>query len=174
MAKKKAAAGGAKGPAKAEPARSPAPVPRRDLRRYIYAALDFVFAAIYLVVVTQLTLTQSMLDRFQLMMLPVCAGFMGAGMLVAGRVGWWMTVAGCGAILLSAVLLIARIVVSISFLSGVYGGFGKAATSFALLAIALIAELVVLLPLFQLKYVMSRAGRRTLRVAPPLAARATT
>jgi hypothetical protein len=143
-------------------------VPRKDMRRWIYAALDVVFGIIYLLVVTRLAMTQSTLDRMQLLTLPLAAGVMGAGMLISGKYGWWLAVGGCAALLLSAVLVIARILISISFLAAVYGGFGKAASSFALLAVALVVELVVLLPLFQLRYLLSRAGRRTLGVAPPL------
>ena len=73
-------------------------------------------------------------------------------------------------LLLFAVLLIVRILVSIAFLAGVYGSFGPAASSFALVAAALIVEVVAILPLFPLKYVMSRAGRRALGVMPPLPA----
>ena len=175
MAKKKRPPGPSARPAgpTSERLLAPAAPGRRDPRRWIYAVLDLLFAVIYFIVATQLALTQSTLDRFQLMTLPVFAAAMGAGMLISGRVGWWIAVAGCGALLLSAVLLIARILISISFLAGVYGGFGKAASSFALLAVALIVELVVLVPLFQLKYLNSRAGRRTLGVLAPLPVRAT-
>lgn len=172
MAKKKRAPAAAKPAPAAAPAAAPV-VPPRDLRRYIYAALDVIFAIGYFIFATKFALTQSTLDRIQLMTLPVFAAAMGAGMLIAGQVGWWITVAGCGAVLLSAVLLIARILISIAFLSGVYGGFGQAATFFAWVAVALIVEAVVLLPLFQLKFAMSRAGRRALGVAPPLPVRAT-
>lgn len=165
-AAKSTAAAAAKPAAGAPGAASAGP---REIRRYIYAALDVVFAIGYFVFATKFALTQSTLDRVQLMTLPVFAAAMGAGMLISGQVGWWITVAGCGAVLLSAVLLIARILISIAFLSGVYGGFGAAATFFAWVAVALIVEAVVLLPLFQLKFAMSRAGRR----AFGLAARAT-
>ena len=147
-------------------------VTRPDIRRWIYLALDLVFAVIYFVLATRIALTQSPLDRFQLLTLPAFAAVMAAGMLISKKHGWWISVIGCSALLLSAVIIIARILISISFLAAVYGGFGKAASSFALLAVALIVEVVVLLPLFQLKYLLSRAGRRTLGVMAPLPARA--
>jgi hypothetical protein len=172
MAKKKRSGKAAASPAPPA-ARPELPlVRRRDIRRYIYAVLDVLFAVFYFLVVTRLTLTQSAVDRFQLMTLPVFAGVMGAGMLIAGRAGWWMSVVGCGALLLSAVFVIARVLLSLSFLAGVYGGFGQAASMFALIAVALIVEVVVLLPLVQLRYLMSRQGRRTLGVARPLPASA--
>jgi hypothetical protein len=173
-AKKKRAAGAAgtpKASAKSSAAPTPA-IPRRDLRRYIYAGIDVVFGVIYLVIVTKVALTQSTLDRVQLALLPVFAAGMAAGMLIAGPIGWRIAVGSCIALLASGLILIARILISISFLAGVYGGFGGAATFFAWVAVALVTELVLLLPLFQLKYVMSRGGRRTLGVLPPLPARA--
>jgi hypothetical protein len=176
MAKKKRAAAAAKstaGAAKPGATAAAAAAGPREIRRYIYAGLDVVFAIGYFVFATKFALTQSTLDRVQLMTLPVFAAAMGAGMLISGQVGWWITVAGCGAVLLSAVLLIARILISIAFLSGVYGGFGAAATFFAWVAVALIVEAVVLLPLFQLKFAMSRAGRRAFGLPAPLPVRAT-
>ena len=173
MAKKKRAAAAApKGKAGASTLPDPS-IPRRDLRRFIYAGLDVVFGVIYFIVATKFALTQSTLDRFQLLTLPVIAAAMAGGMLVSGKLGWRISVIACSAMLLSAVLIIARILISISFLAGVYGGFGAAAAFFAWVAVALVVELVVLLPLFQLKYLLSRGGRRTLGVAPALQVRAT-
>ena len=62
--------------------------------------------------------------------------------------------------LLSTILLITRILISAAFLAGVYGAVGKAAAMTSLVAVALIIELVALLPLVQIKFLMSRAGRR--------------
>ena len=44
-------------------------------------------------------------------------------------------------------VLIVRVLVSAAFLAGVYGAFGKAAASFALIAVALVIEVVGLLPI---------------------------
>lgn len=172
MAKNKRPTQGAK--SKSAPLPPTPLVKRPDIRRWIYAALDLVFAVIYFILATRIALTQSPLDRFQLLTLPVFAAVMAAGMLISKKHGWWISVIGCSALLISAVIIIARILISISFLAAVYGGFGKAASSFALLAVALIVEVVVLLPLFQLKYLLSRAGRRSLGVmaAVPPPARA--
>src|SRR5262245_12672937 len=108
----------------AAPAPSTAGLPppsRADRRRWIYAALDVIFAVTYLVVITQLAVTRFPLDRAHLYTLPFFALVAGGGTLIAGRVGWWIAVAGCGALLLFALLLIVRILVSITFLAGVYG-----------------------------------------------------
>ena len=42
--------------------------------------------------------------------------------------------------------------------------FGKAAATFALVMIALVLETVALLPIVQVKYLMSRLGRRAMRL----------
>src|SRR5262245_2815268 len=131
------------GKAKAESLPATPLVKRPDLRRWIYASLDLVFAVIYFLIATRIALTQSALDRFQLMTLPAFAAVMAAGMVMSKKHGWWISVIGCAGLLLSAVVMIARILISISFLAAVYGGFGKAASSFALLAVALIVKVVV-------------------------------
>jgi hypothetical protein len=53
-----------------------------------------------------------------------------------------------------------RILISAAFLAGVYGAFGKAASTFAVVSVALIVEVVALLPIVQIKFLMTRAGRR--------------
>ena len=77
------------------------------------------------------------------------------------RIGRWIAIAGGSLLLLSTCLIIARLVASAAFLAGTYGAFGKAAASGAWVAVALIVEAVALLPLVQVKYLMSRAGRRS-------------
>jgi hypothetical protein len=97
---------------------------------------------------------------FHLWTLPVATLAMGAGTLLGGRHGWWIAIAGGSAMLLSVIVLIARILISAAFLAGVYGAFGKAASTFAIVAVALIIEVVALLPIIQIKFLMTRAGRR--------------
>ena len=75
----------------------------------------------------------------------------------AGRV---IAIIGGSVLLLSIIVLIARVLVSAAFLAGVYGAFGQAAATFAIVAIALVIEVVALLPIVQIKYLMSRAGKR--------------
>ena len=62
-------------------------------------------------------------------------------------------------------ITVARIPLAIVFcvlllLAGTYGAFGKAAASTALIGVAIVVEIVALLPVFQVKYLMTRAGRR--------------
>jgi hypothetical protein len=97
---------------------------------------------------------------FHLWTLPVCTLAMGAGTLIGGRYGWWTAIAAGSALLLSVIVMIVRILISAAFLAGVYGAFGKAASTFAMVAVALLVELVALLPIVQIKFLMTRAGRR--------------
>ena len=101
---------------------------------------------------------------FHLWTLPACTLVMGAGTLIGGRSGWWTAIAAGSALLFSTIILIVRILISAAFLAGVYGAFGKAASTFALISVALIVELVALLPIVQIKFLMSRAGRRAYRM----------
>jgi hypothetical protein len=76
------------------------------------------------------------------------------------RIGRIVAIVAGSLLLLSVIVLIVRVLVSAAFLAGVYGAFGKAAATFALIAIALVIEGVALLPIVQIKYLMSRAGQR--------------
>jgi len=151
-------------PAKAA-ARAPV-VQRRDSRPYIYYGLDQVFVAIYAYVIISVIPNRMMSGQVHLWALPVLMQVVAAGMATsfqrnpeARRFGWWLAVIGASLLLLTTILLIIRVLISAAFLSGVYGAFGKAAAMSALIGVALVVELVALLPLFQLKYLMTRAGR---------------
>lgn len=131
-------------------------------------ALDEIFVAIYIYVLIAVIPNRHASAFIHLWALPVLLQLMsiGAGLgLVKDarmkRAGWWLGVIAGTGLLLVTVLLIVRVLVSAAFLSGVYGAFGKAAAMSALIGIALIVEIVALLPLFQVKYLRTRAGRRT-------------
>jgi hypothetical protein len=153
-------------PAKAEKAALPeakalaVPGVRRDLRRWIYGGLDIAFAVTYAVLLLYVIPNRLPLAMLHLWTLPVFTLAMGIGMLVGGRIGWWIAIVGGSAVLLSTFGLILRILISAAFLAGVYGAFGKGAVVFAIVLVALVVELVGLLPIIQVKYLMTRAGRR--------------
>jgi hypothetical protein len=132
----------------------------RDLRRWIYGGLDGVFAAVYAIAIWQVIPNRLPSAAAHLWSLPLAMLVMAAGTLRGGSKGWWIAVIGGSALLLSAFLLIVRILISAAFLAGVYGAFGKAAATFSLVMVALVIELVALLPIVQVKYLMTRAGRR--------------
>ncbi len=137
----------------------------RDLRPTIYGALDQIFAVIYTYAVLEVIPNRLVSASVHLWSLPLLAEAMALGTLAvwvprARRVGWWIAVVAGSGLLLSTIVLILRIVVSAAFLAGTYGAFGKAAASTAMIGVALVVELVALLPLLQVKYLMTRAGRR--------------
>lgn len=152
--------------ARAEKA-APAVVPARDIRPYIYFGLNQLFVLVYFYVLTYVIPNRLMTATIHLWALPVLMQLMAIGMATVffgapepRRMGWWLAVVSASALLVLTVLLIIRVLVSAAFLSGVYGAFGKAAAMSALIGVALVVELVALLPLFQIKYLRTRAGRR--------------
>ena len=140
--------------------------PVRDIRRWIYTGLDVVFAAIYAVAIWKVIPNRLPSATVHLWTFPVAAAVMAVGMVVGRRNGWWVAVIGGTLALASVALLIVRIAISAAFLAGVYGAFGKAAATFALVMVALVIELVALLPIVQIKYLMTRAGRRAFGLRP--------
>jgi len=139
----------------------------RDPRRWIYGVLDVVFAAGYALAIWKIVPNRLPSAALHLWTFPIATLVAAAGMAIGGPRGWRIAVVGGSLVLLSLFLLIVRIVVSAAFLAGTYGGFGKAASTFALVMVALVIELVAILPLVQVKYLMSRAGRRALGAPPP-------
>lgn len=140
--------------------------PGADVRRWIYGGLDLGFAILQAILIWKVVPNRLPSASFHLWTLPVLTCVMGIGTLLGGPSGWRVAVIAGSAALLSTVLLILRIVISAAFLSGVYGAFGQAAAMTALMSVALVIELVALLPIVQLKYLMTRAGRRNYSVRP--------
>lgn len=138
----------------------------RDLRPYVYAVLDAFFAALYFVIARTLPTSDG---GFQLGSYALSAVTALAAVGTASRrpFGWWLAVGGAACLLLGALALVTLLVASAAFLYGVYGDYGKAAgmTTFALAALAV--ALYALLPSFQLRYLLSRAGRHALGRVPP-------
>ena len=85
---------------------------------------------------------------------------MAMSMIARRSWSWWSAVAGCAVLLSLAVLFLVATVTSAAFLAGVYGSIGRAASAFALIGAALIIEFMGILPALQLKFLMTRAGRR--------------
>jgi hypothetical protein len=161
MPRKQAAKPSTASPTDARPA-------RRDLRPYIYLALNQIFAAAYFYIVIAVIPNRYASAAVNLYALPILMQViaLGAATIVLPRteqlrrVGWWIVTVASSVMISVTIVLIIRVLISAAFLSGVYGAFGKAAATSALIGVALVVELVGLLPLFQLKYMRSRAGRR--------------
>ena len=134
--------------------------PREDVRRWIYGGLAAVFAVAYAVCNVFVMPNRLPAAALHLWTVPLFTALMAAGALLGNRYGWWLAVVAGSAVLASTILMIVRILASAAFLAGVYGAFGKAAASFALVAVALIVEVVALLPICLIKFLMTRVGRR--------------
>ena len=139
----------------------------RDIRRWIYGGLDGAFAIVYAIAIWKVIPNRLPSAALHLWSFPLVTLAMAAGTLLGGPKGWWIAVIGGSAMLLSAFLLIVRILISAAFLAGVYGAFGKAAATFSLVMVALVIEVVALLPIVQVKYLMTRAGRQAYGVSAP-------
>ena len=135
-----------------------------DPRRWIYGCIALVIALVQMYCAIAVIPNRLPSAALHLWTFPLLTLVMAAGTLSGTRIGWWMTVLAGGALLLSVMLVIVRILVSAAFLAGVYGAFGKAAATFSFVSIALIAQVVALIPIFHIKWTMSRAGRRAFGV----------
>src|SRR5262249_29501554 len=108
--------GGARGMLAARATMSDAPVDRRWL---VYTVLDALFAVAY-VAIAQLWV-RSADGSFELASLVAGGAAAVAAVGTAARRpwGWWLAVAGCGAVLLFAIAVLALLAMSAAFLSGV-------------------------------------------------------
>jgi len=160
-------------------AEKPALRRRRDLRPFIYGALDLISLVIYVVVIAKVSPNRHAWAQALLWLLPVAVGLLGAGTVGAAvlrdarlnRIAWTTAVTGGALMIVVVIVLLCLLLMSAAFLAGVYGAFGKGAAAGCLGAAAAIVELCGLLPAFQLKYLMTRGGRRACNL-PPLWSRA--
>lgn len=141
------------------------PARRRDPRRWIYAGFDIVFAAGYLYAFEHLIPNRHGWATLVLELLPLATWLMAIGTLTARRWTRWLVIAGGAAMLVWTIAVFFVLLYTASYLAGVYGAFGKAASSGVLGAMALVVQFVALLPAFQLKWTMTRAGRRAFGTA---------
>ena len=138
----------------------------RDPRRFIYVAIDVALTIAYLIVLSNLLHNRHAWARAVLYILPLATAVMAVGTGIGRRLGWWLTLGAGAVMLIWSVGFIILLLTTASYLSGVYGAFGKAAASGMLLAVALIVEFVAFLPVLQLKWSLTRAGRRAFGLAP--------
>ncbi|MBK9032765.1 MAG: hypothetical protein IPL61_16100 [Myxococcales bacterium] len=133
---------------------------RRDPRRFIYVGIDVALTILYLVLLADTLHNRHASARLVLYILPMATTMMAVGTAFGRAWGWWLTIAGGATLLVWTVGLVIVLLTTASYLSGVYGAFGKAAASGALLAVFLVIEAVAFLPTLQLKWALTRAGRR--------------
>jgi len=142
------------------------PLFHREVRPYIYAGLCFALGLVYFVLFTWVLPNRHVWVSMLLYSFVVAVFAMGGAMLIRGRKSWFVAVAAGGYMLLAWVVTLVLILMTASFLAGVYGAFGKAASMFALMTAVLSFQLVALLPMLQVKFLMTRAGRRWFNLEP--------
>jgi hypothetical protein len=148
-------------PAKKAAAADSAPSARRgDVRAYIYLGFDLVMVVLWIVLLSTVFANRHGGARLLLWSMVVFVIVMGAAMLVRNRWGWRSAALSCAALLLMWLVVLVTLLMSAAYLAGVYGAFGRAAAMGTLVVAALSFQLVGLLPAFQLKFLMTRAGRR--------------
>jgi hypothetical protein len=140
--------------------------PTQDRRRRIYGLWNLCFVIFYLFLALSLIPARDFMGASLQWLLVLAMALAGVGMCLPTRRGWWLSVTGCALLLVLELVLLVLLLVSASYLAGVYGSFGRASSALALVAAALSIELVALLPALQLKYLLTRAGRRAFGVAP--------
>lgn len=144
---------------------TPTGAPRKpDPRRWIFGGIALGIALVQMYCAVAVIPNRLPSAALHLWSFPLFTLLMAAGTLSGMRLGWWIAVCAGGALLLSVMLVIVRILVSAAFLAGVYGAFGKAAATFSFVAIALIAQVVGLIPIFHIRWLMSRRGKRAFGV----------
>jgi hypothetical protein len=152
-----------KSPTPSAPESSAAPAPaastRVPRRIWVFAALDLLFAALYIGVVR---LAHSADGRFETMTVVMGVAVLTAGVGIAVRKpwGWYAALVGCAVVILGALVLSVLLAISVGYLWAAFGALGRGAASMCLIFIALIVECYVLLPAFQVHWLLSPAGRR--------------
>jgi|GEM_PF-1458101 len=163
---KKSSRAGARKPADKPAAPRRPGIVHREIRPYIYAGLCFFLAVVYLILFLSVLPNRHAWAQALLYSFPAAVTVMGAAMLVRRPGSWWVAViAGCF-MLTAWIITLVLILMTASFLAGVYGAMGKAASTFALVAAVLSFQVVALGPMLQLKFLMTRAGRRWFRLEP--------
>lgn len=159
------AAGGGQGGGAAASTPPPAS-PRRDIRPYVYAGFDFVIAIVWAYLQLAIMPNRHGWASAVMWTLAILPAVVGAAMFVRNRWGWRIAAGACSALLVLWVILLIIILAAAAYLSGVYGSFGKAA-AMGTLTMALISfQIIALVPMLQLKFLLTRAGRRSFRLEP--------
>ncbi|HUH02352.1 MAG TPA: hypothetical protein VML75_10165 [Kofleriaceae bacterium] len=146
------------GPATAEDAADASG--RREIRPYVYAGFDALMLIVWVVILTEIMPNRHGWAGVLLWSMVLSFAVMGGAMLVRNRWGWRAGAAACGLLIGLWIVTVVILLMSAAFLAGVYGGFGQAVALGTVVAVLLTLQLVALVPVLQLKFLMTRAGRR--------------
>jgi hypothetical protein len=124
----------------------------------LYGALDLGFAAFYAWVGFSLAPGRSLAFNLALGFLCALLAAAGVGLLLGARWGRAAAIAASALLLGFAAVLITLLVSSSAYLGGIYGAVGQGMAAVCLAVAALVLEACALLPLFQLRFLLGRAG----------------
>jgi hypothetical protein len=121
-----------------------------------YALLDLAFAGLYAWFGFVFTPSRSTAFNAALGTLIVLLVASGIGLAAGARWGRVVAIVTSGLLLLFSAVAILGMVASSAYLRGVYGPLGRGMAVMSLLIAALFVEAFALLPLFQLRFLLSR------------------
>jgi hypothetical protein len=123
----------------------------------LYGALDLAFATFYLWFGFGFVPSRSTAFNVSLAAVSLALAAGGVGLLLRARWGRVVAIGASLALLLFAAVVVALLVASTAYLSGVYGAIGPGLAAVTLVIAALVVEVFALLPLFQLRFLLRRA-----------------
>jgi len=118
-----------------------------------YAAVDLGHAVLYALAAC-LAPTPAWGPRAVVLAFAALLAATGAGLLLRARWGRLLGLATSVALLVCAFVVIALLVASAAYLRGIVGAFGEGAALVSLVAVALVVEFMVLLPAFQVRFLL--------------------
>ena len=137
----------------------------RDRRPIAFAATDLILAAVYAIVLLVVAPSRHVGGQLITAGLVAAPVAMAAGTLWRRPAGWRVAALACAALLALAAAVVVLLAISAGFLAGVYGDFGRGAAALSAVVMALVVELVGIVPALQLRYLLSSSGRRRFGVA---------
>jgi hypothetical protein len=124
-----------------------------------YAAADLGHAALY-ALAAALSPTPAVGPRAVVLTFAAFLATTGVGLLLRARWGRLLGLATSVALLACAFMSISLLVASAAYLRGIFGGLGEGAALLCLVAAALVIEFMVLLPAFQVRFLLRDDVRR--------------
>jgi len=138
----------------------------RDIRPWVYAGFDFLIALVWGYLQAAVIPNRHGWASAMMWGLAVAPAIAGVAMLMRRRWGWRAAAAACAGLLALWIVVLVIILISAAYLAGVYGSFGKTAAMGTLVMALLSFQVVALVPALQLKFLLTRAGRRHFRLDP--------
>jgi hypothetical protein len=124
-----------------------------------YAAMNLGHAALY-ATAALLSPAPAWGPRLVVVAFAVLLAATAVGLVLRARWGRLLGLGTSVALLACAFVSIALLVASAAYLRGIFGGFGEGAALVCLVAVALLVELMVLLPAFQVRFLLRDDVRR--------------